>query len=393
MIFNSFFSQRFYTHVVITTFFCLAGLSSFSQSNQDYSAVNAMQLYNATNNYTGQLYFPVGTSVKNIRAQSKNITQGMCKKLIRNRVDACWPVLLENFPFSNKEQAYAFFLGLATLESTLGVTVETAIADWGVNPAHSYGPFQTAETGFLNNFEYMPETVPNFMQAPLYPEYFYDPVVSVDMGLRKLCWFSIQAQKEISTKLYGGVSKPLAEYKQLSDFWMLVLKGFNTGWATYDVQENGKWQVNKEWYDFYGSWVPALGRFYLEDGHLFDDVWTYHTDARSEIYLSTPYSWITSSQALNITNANDSGRVVGNPVFYCFPNPVVNKKINLSFKNIDVDEFVLKVINIQGVQVLREKILTSDLSHVVNAASLSAGVYIILIEYGEKRHLEKIIIL
>lgn len=75
---------------------------------------------------------------------------------------------------------------------------------------------------------------------------------------------------------------------------MPVLKGFNTGWATFDVQVNGEWTVNKAWYDFYGTWSPAMSAWYLKEGHLEDGINTWHTDERVNPYLANPYAWITS---------------------------------------------------------------------------------------------------
>lgn len=260
------------------------------------AAGNHLPLHRASGAYAGELWFPDGTPVETIKRESSRIPPRQAKTLLRNRIDAWWSVLTRYFPFPDRRIAYAFFYGEATLESTLNPGVETAIADWGVNPAHAYGLFQTAETAYASDFpHWMPEDVPHFPQAPLTPRNFYDPVVSVDMGLRKACWFSLKAREELAAKKGIPREASLEAFGRDPDFWMLVLKGHNTGWATLDVQEGGRWTVNRPWYDFYGAWAPALGAWYLNEGHLHDDAITWHTDGRVAPYLKDPYAWIAGS--------------------------------------------------------------------------------------------------
>jgi hypothetical protein len=253
-------------------------------------------LYEGTGAYQGDLWFPDGTPIETIKRESSKITPKAAKTLIRNRVDAWWDVLLGYFPFPSREHAYAFFLGEASLESTLNPGVETAIADWGVNPAHAYGLFQTAETAYSSDFpQWMREEVPGFPQAPLTPRNFYDPVVSVDMGLRKACWFTLKAKEDLILKKGFQAGDPLAAFGRTDEFWMLVLKGHNTGWATLDVQEGGTWTVNRPWFEFYGAWAPAMGHWYLKGNHLYDDLFTWHTDPRVKPLTADPYSWISKA--------------------------------------------------------------------------------------------------
>jgi hypothetical protein len=254
---------------------------------------DSLVLYKGTGEYKGDLWYPESYSADQIKKGSSAIPAGKAKALMRNRIDAWWPVLTKYLPFSRPELAYAFFLGEATLESTLNPGVETAIADWGQNPAHAYGLLQTAETGYSSQFPgWMKEDVPGFAQAPLTPRNFYDPVVSVDMGLRKACWFSLKAREDLIAKKGFAKDAPLSAFATSRDFWMLILKGFNTGWATLDVQESGSWTVNKAWYEFYGTWSPAMSAWYLAENHLYDDVKSYHTDSRVNAYLKTPYDWL-----------------------------------------------------------------------------------------------------
>lgn len=275
-------------------FFFLAS-AAFAQTETRRTFDNALPLHASTGAYKGELWFPDGTTVDAIKKGAAAIPVQAAKKILRNRIDRFWPVLTLYFPFPSREIAYAFFIGEATLESTLNPGVETAIADWGKNPAHAYGLLQTAETAYSSEFpDWMVEDVPGFPQAPLTPRNFYDPVVSVDMGLRKACWFSKQAQADLILKKGFPPATTLSAFGKSPDLWMLVLKGFNTGWATFDVQSDGQWTVNKAWYDFYGTWSPAMSAWYLKEGHLEDGINTWHTDGRVRPYLADPYTWITT---------------------------------------------------------------------------------------------------
>lgn len=274
----------------------LLGLPFLAQA-QAQSTPNLV-LFRSTGDYQGEMWFSDGTTINQIKQVSLRIPVPVAKLILRNRIDAWWPVLIRHLPFASREVAYAFFMGEATLESTLNPGVETAIAPWGENPAHAFGLLQTAETAYKSAYPgWMPEDVEGFPQAPLTPRNFYDPVISVDMGLRKACWFSKKAREDMVAKQGFKADAPLSAFGSVPDLWMLVLKGFNTGWATYDVQANGRWTVNQSWYDFYGTWSPAMSAWYLEENHLEDDVHTWHTDGRVAPYLARPYDWITRGVA------------------------------------------------------------------------------------------------
>jgi hypothetical protein len=286
--------------------------ASIAQTETKSGMDNTLPLHASTGEYLGDLWFPEGTSVEAIKKGSNAIPVASAKKLLRNRIDKFWPILTRYFPFASREIAYAFFIGEATLESTMNPGVETAIDDWGRNPAHAYGLLQTAETAYSSKFpNWMVEDVPGFLQAPLTPRNFYDPVVSVDMGLRKACWFSRQAQADMALKKGFSSTAPLSAFGKSPDFWMLVLKGFNTGWAIFDVQVNGEWTVNKPWYDFYGTWSPAMSAWYLKEGHLEDGVHTWHTDSRVNPYLGNPYAWITTQVGVTTVFMAREGIAVG----------------------------------------------------------------------------------
>ena len=281
--------------LIIISFF----INNLKLKAGEIEAENIITLYNASGDYSGEMYFPPGSSAAYIRMQNANISKEQSKRIIRNRIDRYWEVIINYIPFPSKIKAYAFMLGHSTLESTLNPALETAYTpNWCMNPAHAYGLIQTAETAFLNNCSgWMPEYVPDFPQAPLRDIYFVDPVVSMDMGLRKLCWFAFQAQQEMRTKKPEFANATLSDFRCSADFWMLMLKGFNTGWATYDIYENGVWRINDGWVNFYGTWVPATAKFYFYENHIYDDVWTWHTDQRCNTYLNNLYIWLCETPA------------------------------------------------------------------------------------------------
>jgi hypothetical protein len=80
----------------------------------------------------GDRYFPAGTSVAAMKSMATNLTKQQVKTIIEKQVDANWGVIQSTLGFGNKGQAYAFFLGMATRESTLNAGLET-----GSGAAHS----------------------------------------------------------------------------------------------------------------------------------------------------------------------------------------------------------------------------------------------------------------
>ena len=56
-----------------------------------------------------------------------------------------------------------------------------------------------------------------------------------------------------------------------------ALKGFNTGWATYTGEDDG-------YYKNYPDEIIALARWYYEEGHLYDNVFTWTGDQRVDQY-------------------------------------------------------------------------------------------------------------
>lgn len=210
----------------------------------------------------GLRYFPVGTSVSAMQAGARAMTKQQVKVLIEKEIDNSWGVVQSALGFSTKEKAYAFFLGMASRESTLNAALET-----GSGPSHSYGPLQAAETAYANaNPNYAPEhDVPEMVQYTFTPQNFYDPGISVYMGIRHLIHFSRQAV----ANGYTGIQ--LLRH---------ALIGYNTG----DVN----WS-NQNWIVQYSDEIGALAGWYLLNGHLYDTAFTYTGDP--QVNRSQPWGW------------------------------------------------------------------------------------------------------
>ncbi len=217
----------------------------------------------ASNSSEPDRYFPAGTSVDAIKAGGANLTKQQVKILIEGQVDEHWAIIASTFGFTAKEQAYAFFLGMATRESTLDAGLET-----GSGSAHSYGPLQASETAYNNaNPSYSPETdVPEMIMYDYTPENYYDPGISVHMGIRHLIHFAHSA----SAAGYSGV-----------ELLRHALVGYNTGHVETSDQ-NLLQQYSDE--------IGALAGWYLSTGHLYDTIWTWTGDPR--VNRSSPWGWV-----------------------------------------------------------------------------------------------------
>jgi len=166
---------------------------------------------------------------------------------------------------------YALFLGIGTRESTLGgngdgADIETAESQgFGVSSAHAYGTLQTAVTAFADaDPTFMKEEdVPEMYQYSLTESNFYDAIISDHMGIRKIMHFVH----------VGMTDEGLTGYQVVRG----ALKGFNTGWATYTGDNDG-------YYKNYPDEIIALARWYYEEGHLYDNVFTWTGDQRVDQY-------------------------------------------------------------------------------------------------------------
>lgn len=206
-------------------------------------------------------YFPAAMSVSAMQAASKNITKQQVKILIEGQVDKNWSVIQSKLGFTTIQEAYAFFLGFASRESTLQVALET-----GNGPSHAYGPLQAAEPAYINTKNYAPENdVPEMVQYDLTPQNFYDPGIAVHSGIRHFLHFVNQA------KAAGYTGVELLRH---------ALIGYNTGAV------NG---ASTTWMQQYSDEIGAMAGWYLSTGHLTDAVYTW--TGSPDVNRSNPWGW------------------------------------------------------------------------------------------------------
>ena len=210
----------------------------------------------------GERMAPEGTSVTELRQLAHKMTVQQCKYALYKEIDEHWDLVSLRFGQTEREKVYALFLGVATLESTLGgngdgADIETAFSEgFGKSSAHTYGSLQTAVTAFRDpGTSFMQEEdVPELEWYDLTQENFYDAIISNHMGVRKIIHFIRQAK--VDYNLEG---------------WQVVrgaLKGHNTGWANFTSDDDG-------YYKNYPDEGAALGQWYYEEGHLYDNVFTW----------------------------------------------------------------------------------------------------------------------
>ena len=210
----------------------------------------------------GERMAPEGTSTAELRKLAHNMTVQQCKYALYREIDEHWDLISLRFGQTEREKVYALFLGVGTLESTLGGNgdgsdIETAFSEgFGVSSAHAYGTLQTAVTAFRDpGTKFMQEEdVPELEWYDLNEANFYDAIISDHMGIRKIIHFIRQAM--VDYNLTG---------------WQIVrgaLKGHNTGWANYTGDNDG-------YYANYPDEGAALAQWYYEEGHLYDNVFTW----------------------------------------------------------------------------------------------------------------------
>ena len=210
----------------------------------------------------GERMAPEGTSVEELRAINHKMTVQQVKYALYKDIDEHWDLISVRFGQTDREKVYALFLGVGTLESTLGgngdgADIETAFSEgFGVSSAHAYGTLQTAVTAFRDpGTSFMQEEdVPELEWYDLTKNNFYDAIISNHMGIRKIIHFIRQAM--VDYNLTG---------------WQVVrgaLKGHNTGWANFTSEDDG-------YYKNYPDEGAALAQWYYEEGHLYDNVFTW----------------------------------------------------------------------------------------------------------------------
>jgi len=196
-----------------------------------------------------------------MKHQSEALSKSKVKELIRLQVNEHWSIIQAKLKFKSKSDAYGFFIGMATRESTLNAGLET-----GQDSSHAFGALQTAETAYANaNPNYIPENdVPEMKQYKFTNENFYDPKISIHMGIRKLIHFSNQAGK-----IYTG-----------NDLLIRSLIGFNTGWLD---------KADENWIKEYAHEIGALSGWYIYNNHLYDNNFTWTKDEK--VSRTNPWNW------------------------------------------------------------------------------------------------------
>ena len=211
---------------------------------------------------------PADASTEEIRAINHKMTVQEVKYALYKEIDEHWDLISTRLGQTDREKMYALFLGLGSRESTLGENKigadhETAYEDgWGVNSAHAYGTLQTAVTAFADcDPTFMPEdNVPEMFQYSFTESNFYDAIISNHMGIRKILHFAEICINEEGMHGYQVIRNSL--------------KGFNTGWC-YMAEDDGAYKT-------YADEICAMAQFYYNEGHLYDNVFTW-TSAGGEM--------------------------------------------------------------------------------------------------------------
>ncbi len=219
----------------------------------------------------GERNTPADASTEEIRAINHAMSVQEVKYALYKEIDEHWDLISVRLGQENREMVYALFLGIGTRESTLGgngdgADIETAQSQgFGVSSAHAYGTLQTAVTAFADaDPTFMKEEdVPEMYQYSLTESNFYDAIISDHMGIRKILHF-----------VHVGMTEDgLTGYQVVRG----ALKGFNTGWSNFTGEDDG-------YYKNYPDEIISLARWYYEEGHLYDSVFTWTGDQRVDAY-------------------------------------------------------------------------------------------------------------
>ena len=211
----------------------------------------------------GERNTPADGAIADNRAINHEWSVQQVKYALYKEIDEHWDLISVRFGQRDREKVYALFLGIGTLESTLGgngdgCDLETAFNQgFPGSSAHAYGTLQTAVTAFKDgpDSEYMQESdVPEMEWYDLNESNFFDGIISNHMGIRKIIHF---------------IRSAIVDYDLKG--WQIVrgaLKGHNTGWANYTGDNDG-------YYANYPDEGCALAQWYYEEGHLYDNVFTW----------------------------------------------------------------------------------------------------------------------
>ncbi|MCQ2491188.1 MAG: dockerin type I repeat-containing protein [Ruminococcus sp.] len=226
----------------------------------------------------GERNTPVDGSTAEIRAINHKMSVQEVKYALYKEIDEHWDLIRVRLGEDDREKVYALFLGVGSRESTLGgngdgADIETAFAQgFGVSSAHAYGTLQTAVTAFkdADPLFMKEENVPEMFQYSLSESTFYDAIISNHMGIRKILHFVEIAINEHKLEGYQVVRASL--------------KGFNTGWCDYTGE-------NDNYYAGYPDEIAALAHWYYDEGHLYDNEFTWTNDKRADQYRSDSWGW------------------------------------------------------------------------------------------------------
>lgn len=227
----------------------------------------------------GERNTPENASTEEIRAINHAMSVQEVKYALYKEIDEHWDLLTVRLGQTDREKVYALFLGVGTRESTLGgngdgADLETAYSQgFGVSSAHAYGTLQTAVTAFADcDPTFMKEEdVPEMYQYSLSESTFYDAIISNHMGIRKILHFVHSAMVDYNLTGYQVVRA--------------ALKGHNTGWADFDENNVG-------YYANYPDEIIAQAKWYYEEGHLYDNVFSWTGNQAIESYRnSEPWEW------------------------------------------------------------------------------------------------------
>ncbi|MBE6875887.1 MAG: dockerin [Ruminococcus sp.] len=259
--------------VLLSAVFAVQTLPVFADSTDiAHDASRDVQSEGVGNPFNyGERNTPADASTAEIRAINHTMSVQEVKYALFKEIDEHWDLISVRLGQDNREMVYALFLGIGTRESTLGgngdgADIETAQSQgFGVSSAHAYGTLQTAVTAFADaDPTFMKEEdVPEMYQYSLSESTFYDAIISDHMGIRKILHFVH----------VGMTEEGLSGYQVVRG----ALKGFNTGWATYTGEDDG-------YYKNYPDEIIALARWYYEEGHLYDNVFTWTGDQRVDQY-------------------------------------------------------------------------------------------------------------
>lgn len=256
----------------------------------------------------GERNTPADASTAEIRAINHAMSVQEVKYALYKEIDEHWDLITVRLGQPDREKVYALFLGLGTRESTLGgngdgADLETAFEKgFGVDPAHAYGTMQTAVTAFADcDPTFVKEdNVPEMYQYTFNESNFYDAIISDHMGIRKIMHFVGMCINDYGQSGYAVVRNSL--------------KGFNTGWS-YQAEGDGA-------YTTYADEICALAQWYYNEGHLYDNVFTWTNSSGADPYrVSNCWDWwgdgqpsmaeINSDEPTTVTTAPDTEIIYG----------------------------------------------------------------------------------